>query len=499
MAVRKRNSDIRGNVQTPPKMDSETKSYVLKLLKEREERKSSNRIKLYKPYDYQRKFHEAGIDCPQRILMAANRVGKTYCGAVETAYHLTGEYPKWWKGRVFTKPVRVWVAGESNDTTRDIIQRELFGAPQDPTQYGKGAIPLDHIVDTVRKPGVPNALSAAVIRHSSGGNSLISFKAYEQGFEKFMGEAVDVVWLDEEPKADIFSQCITRTVDTRGLVYMTFTPEKGMTSVVGSFLNDLKPGQAMVTATWDDVSHLDPATKEQLLSVYSPAERDMRSKGIPIFGSGLVFPVKEESVVCEDFDIPEHFPRLAAIDFGYDHPTAVSWVALDPDNDIIYVYDEYRRTKETPLTHAAVVNARSPGIPVAFPHDGLQHDKGSGIQLAQQYRDLGVYMLQSHFTNAPVDGALTGNNSVEAGLSLMLQRFETGRLMLFKSCQETMEEIRLYHRKSGKIVTVKDDLVSAMRYAALSVERFGEKFSNRASFKRYNFDLKLEYSNKGIV
>ena len=96
--------------------------------------------------------------------------------------------------------------------------------------------------------------------HKSGGNSQINFKAYEQGFEKFMGEAIDVVWLDEEPKQEIFSQCITRTADTNGIVYMTFTPERGMTSVVSSFLNELKPGQSLTTATWDDVEHLDEST-----------------------------------------------------------------------------------------------------------------------------------------------------------------------------------------------------------------------------------------------
>jgi phage terminase large subunit-like protein len=482
------------------KMDPETKSYVLKLLKEREARKIQNRIQFYEPYEYQKKFHTAGFDCPQRILMAANRVGKTFCGAAETAYHLTGEYPDWWKGRRFTLPVRVWVAGESNDTTRDIIQKELFGSPQDPSQKGTGAIPLDRIVDTVRKPGVPNAFSSAIVKHISGGNSTVNFKAYEQGFEKFMGESVDVVWLDEEPPANIFSQCITRTADTSGLVYMTFTPEKGMTSVVSGFLNELKPGQALITATWDDVEHLDPKTKEQLLAVYTPSEREMRSKGIPVFGSGLVFPISEEKIVCDDFEFPDHFRRIAGLDFGYDHPTAVSWAAFDPDNDIIYIYDEYRRTKETPLTHSAVINSRSPGIPVAFPHDGLQHDKGSGIQLAQQYRDLGVYMLTEHFSNPPANGETRGNNSVEAGISLLLQRFETGRLFIFKSCVETLEEIRLYHRKDGKIVTIKDDLVSAMRYAALSVDRFGDRaVHQKTSFKRYGFDNQIQYNSKGIV
>lgn len=475
------------------------KEKVLELLQEKQRRLETRRIAQYDPYGYQTKFHTEGQSCPQRILMAANRVGKTYCGAVETAYHMTGDYPEWWKGKKFTKPVRVWAAGESNDTTRDIIQKELFGSPQDPSKLGTGAIPKSNIVDTIRKPGVPNAYSAALVKHASGGNSQISFKAYEQGFQKFMGEAVDVVWLDEEPKQEIFSQCITRTADTDGIVYMTFTPESGMTQVVSSFLNELKPGQSMVTATWDDVKHLDSKTKEQLLAVYSPAERDMRSKGIPVFGSGLIFPVSDEDIICKDFDLPEHFITVAAIDFGFDHPTAISWAALDPDNDVIYVYDEHRLSKETPLTHAAVINSRTPGIPVAFPHDGLQHDKGSGIQLAQQYRDLGVSMLAQHFTNPPTEGQLNGNNSVEAGLSEMLQRFETGRLQIFESCGQTLEELRLYHRKNGKVVALKDDLMSAMRYAVLSVERFGEKIGNKTVYRKYSFNQEIKYSNMGIV
>ena len=97
---------------------------VLELLREKEHRQLTTRIKQYKPYDYQTKFHSEGATSAQRILMAANRVGKTYCGAVETAYHLTGDYPSWWDGRRFDKPVRVWAARESNDTTRDIIQKE---------------------------------------------------------------------------------------------------------------------------------------------------------------------------------------------------------------------------------------------------------------------------------------------------------------------------------------------------------------------------------------
>ncbi len=89
--------------------------------------------------------------------MAANRVGKSYVGAMEMAIHLTGEYPKWWKGKKFKEPIKAWVCGASNETTRDICQKELFGQPDNPRDKGKGSIPKHLIGETTRKPGVPNA------------------------------------------------------------------------------------------------------------------------------------------------------------------------------------------------------------------------------------------------------------------------------------------------------------------------------------------------------
>jgi hypothetical protein len=35
-------------------------------------------------------FHDAGAKHRERLLMSANRFGKTMCGAAELAFHLTG-------------------------------------------------------------------------------------------------------------------------------------------------------------------------------------------------------------------------------------------------------------------------------------------------------------------------------------------------------------------------------------------------------------------------
>ena len=53
----------------------------------------------------------------------------------------------------------------------------------------------------------------------------------------------------------------------------------------------------------------------------------------------------------------------------------------------------------------------------------------------------------------------------------MLDRMQTGRFKVFETVGDFFEEFRLYHRKDGKIVKERDDLISATRYA-LMMKRF---------------------------
>ena len=452
-------------------MDEEVLAKAIKIAKELERRKATNRMDEYAPYDYQKKFHNTLAQ--QRLLMAGNRVGKSFCGAMEIAYHATGKYPSWWAGKRFNRPVRCWAGGVSNETTRDVCQKELVGQPDDPTSKGTGSIPLNSIGDTVRKAGVPNAINSVVVKHTTGGYSRIGFKAYEMGKEKWMGESIDVIWLDEEPPPSIYSQALTRTADKGGIVFMTFTPEQGMTETVAQFINNIKDGQALIQATWDDAPHMTDTVRKQILQALPPHERKMREKGIPVLGSGLVFPLPEEDLLCDPIDIPDHWPRLCGIDFGWDHPTAVTWIAWDRDSDIVYVYDSYSLRQETVPVHASAINARGKWIPVIWPMDGRQADKGSGKNLTEQYRKESVNMLREHFSNPPSQGMKegTGGNSVEAGIQQMLTRFQTKRLKIFKNQGKLLEELRMYHRKDGKIVPIHDDVISALRYCVMSLRK----------------------------
>ena len=66
--------------------------------------KAQNRLAYFRPYGWQEEFYKAGKTNKQRMLMAANRVGKAASHAAEVAYHLTGLYPDWWEGIRFTRP-----------------------------------------------------------------------------------------------------------------------------------------------------------------------------------------------------------------------------------------------------------------------------------------------------------------------------------------------------------------------------------------------------------
>jgi hypothetical protein len=98
---------------------------------------------------------------------------------------------------------------------------------------------------------------------------------------------------------------------------------------------------------------------------------------------------------------------------------------------------------------------------VAWPHDGLQRDKGSGEQLSKQYKDQGLAMLPDRATFDD------GSNGLEAGVSEMLTRMQTMRLKVFSHLEDWFEEFRLYHRKDGLIVDRNDDLLAATRYAIM--------------------------------
>lgn len=449
-------------------------------------RESTNQLAAYRPYPFQKDWHNAkglNTDQParQKALMCANKVGKTFCGAYENAYHMTGLYPPWWEGECFKNPVKILMAGESVDMVRDALQSELMGDPHDPDALGTAAIPRDLIVGKpVYKQGYKDAMDSIAVRHvPTGGVSRCKFQAYEQGPKKFYAKGYHVVHFDEEPPLPIYSQGLRAVIATKGIINLTFTSEEGVTEVVDGFMNELKTGQALVGATWDDAPHIrdDPQHRQQLLEAIPYHEREMRSKGVPKMGSGLIYPINDERISVKPFEIPPWWPRICGIDFGgSDHPFAAAWIAIDRDTHTAYVYKTYKNMGAFPIHCDALRRQECDWIPVAWPHDVGQADHNSGRPLASIMRDdYGLNMLLKSFSNEPSPGQKEGEGGmgVEVGLWSIQTAMETGRFKVFETEADWFREKSLYHRKDGKIVKRMDDLMDGTRYGYQS-ERFAD-------------------------
>lgn len=221
------------------------------------------------------------------------------------------------------------------------------------------------------------------------------------------------------------------------------------------------PDRFMILAGIEDAGHFSEADRLRMMTAYPVHERKARLKGIPQLGSGRVFPIEEDEIKIPAFAIPAHWAYIGGLDFGWDHPSAGVKLAWDRDADCLYVIAAHRQREQTPAMFAASIKPWGAWLPFAWPHDGLQHDKGSGEQLAKQYKDQGLNMLPQRATFED------GSNGVEAGVADMLDRMQTGRLKVFSHLADWFEEFNLYHRKEGLIVKKGDDLLSATRYAIM--------------------------------
>jgi phage terminase large subunit-like protein len=457
----------------------------IQILKELERRKKTRKIFEYYPdagplrrelYVKHNQFFEAGPGHRERLMLAANRVGKTEgVGGYEMALHLTGLYPAWWKGRRFDRPIDAWAAGDTSLTVRDIIQFKLWGPFLEP---GTGLIPLECIHDKSLKRGTADAIDVMYIKHVSGGISQLTLKSYDQRRESFQGTEKDVIWLDEEPALEIYTECLLRTMTNDGLLMMTFTPLMGMSETVMAFLpgGQLTEAQTgskfVVMATWDDAPHLSDKVKEELWNSIPPFQRDARSKGVPQLGSGAIFPVPESDILVNDFPIPPEWPRAFGMDVGWNR-TAVIWGALNRETDTLYLYREHYRGEAEPVIHADSIKNPDDWIPGVIDPASRGRGQQDGRQLLQMYIDLGLDLE-------------IANNAVEAGLYEVWQRMSSGRLKVFKSLSNWTFEFRLYRRdEKGRIVKANDHAMDATRYLVMSgLERVKTKPADKTKERK---------------
>ena len=219
----------------------------------------------------------------------------------------------------------------------------------------------------------------------------------------------------------------------------------------------------IVQAGWSHAPHLSTQEKEDLLASTAPHLRDARSKGEPSMGSGSVFPIDPSYYMVDDYRPMPWHRRCYGLDVGWNYTAAV-WLAYDPDTDVVYVYDTYKKEKSEPELHAQHIKMRDPKSPAQFKWTGAidPASKGrsqvDGRQLLQVYRSLGLKLIEA-------------DNSVESGLLEMYSRLSSGRMKVVRTPNNEilLREVRMYRRdEKGRIIKKDDHAIDAWRYGVVT-------------------------------
>ncbi len=207
--------------------------------------------------------------------------------------------------------------------------------------------------------------------------------------------------------------------------------------------------------SWEDAPHLTEQDKKDLLASYSPHERDARSKGIPHLGSGMIYPVPESEFVINPIKIPEHWPRVYAMDVGW-KKTAALWAAWDPKQDIWYIYSELYMGYKEPSVIADSIKARGHWINGVIDPNSDRRSEAGGEALLNTYTKLGLTLYKA-------------NNAVDPGILEVYQKLSSGRIKIFDHMENTLAELRIYRRDlNGRIVKKDDHLMDTLRYLIMS-------------------------------
>lgn len=223
-----------------------------------------------------------------RWVFGGNRSGKTECGAAETVYLARGIHPY----RKNKPNVFGWVVSPTAQVQRDVAQKKVL-------HYLRPDWIADIVMTSGRKDSPQTGvIDQIVVKNVFGGTSVIGFKSFDQGREKFQGSSLDFVWFDEEPPKEIYEECLMRVIDKRGDIFGTMTPLKGLTFLYEEIYLNRKnnPEIWYEFMEWADNPYLSPKEIKLMESTLDESTLQSRKLGRFCTREGLVYPEFDEHV-----------------------------------------------------------------------------------------------------------------------------------------------------------------------------------------------------------
>ena len=386
-----------------------------------------------------------------RWVFGGNRSGKTECGAAETVYLARGTHPY----RKNKPNVFGWVVSPTAQVQRDVAQKKVL-------HYLRPDWIADIVMTSGRKDSPQTGvIDQIVVKNVFGGTSVIGFKSFDQGREKFQGSSLDFVWFDEEPPKEIYEECLMRVIDKRGDIFGTMTPLKGLTFLYEEIYLNRKnnPEIWYEFMEWADNPYLSPKEIKLVESTLDESTLQSRKLGRFCTREGLVYPEFDERVhVVQPFPVPPEWQDNISIDPGLKNPLSAHWYAVDYDDNVYVIAEHYAAGKDIDY-HAQAIHAMSESL--CWKRDG----KGRVSALIDSAAQQRTLASQKSVAELFYERDILANPRVEkdlfSGISRVKSYLNRGNglpdLYIFSSCPNLIREIKSYFWGSGDAPVKRDD------------------------------------------
>lgn len=272
------------------------------------------------------------------------------------------------------------------------------------------------------------------------------------------------VWADEagQMKAQVWTILQARVAVNKGRILMTSTPYaqnwyfRDIFKRAG-WLNgehQLEKDEDIEVISWGSADNpAFPADEvEKARSKMSNALFERRYCGKFTQLEGLVYPFSETDIV-QPFDVPGEWKHFGGMDFGRSEPTAILNLTEDAETHTYYVVGEYYKSNGLLKEMADWISNTSMARVLADPQ--------SAQLIAELRQAHGLGQVQ------PAD------NELNLGIERITTLLKEGRLKVFSTCKNLIEEFWTYHypapdpdkAKVDKPISKDDHALDALRYA----------------------------------
>lgn len=385
----------------------------------------------YVPHDKQIQFHSASRR--HRLYIGGNRSGKTTGGIAEDLFWLTGRHPY---KRVPQGGVRGRIVGvDFINGIEKILKPEMMRwCPISDLRGNSWADAYDTQERTL---------------HFENG-SFVEFMSYDQDVDKFAGTSRHFIHFDEEPPQDIYIECMTRLIDTKGSWWMTLTPVMGMEWM---FDDIYMPGKnsndsniSVIEVDMTENPYLDQQEIKEYLKLIPEEDIDARQHGKFVRRGGVIYKAFDRKIhVVPSLDeVPSSWELYASLDHGYNNPTAWLWHGVDSDGNVV-TFAEHYESEMIVSEHAEQVKlinksiGREPGIYIGDPAIA-QRQAVTGTSIQSEYALHGIYVTLGS------NEVLAGINKINSYLSYNKER--PPRWVVTENCVNLIREIQKYRWKT---------------------------------------------------